>query len=151
MKKLIFCSFLLGFFLITTKFTDGEESYVKVEPVKNIKIIRQLTEEESKEINRIFGKKATIATAVLKHESGLKVDAVNHNCRYNGKSTFCKKGDTNIISSDCGLGQINIKTKNCPAELLTSQGNLKAIEKIYKAQGLTAWVSFKSGAYRKFL
>lgn len=168
MKKLIIAFFLLGFFLFNIKFLAGEESYVRIEPVKEVKVeakiqtkiksvksnkskVRQLTEAEQKEIDRIFGSKAEIATAVLKHESGLRVDAINHNCKYNGKSTFCRKGDTKITSSDCGLGQINVKAKTCPAELLTSEGNLKAIEKVYNSQGLQAWASFNNKSYIAFM
>lgn len=104
-------------------------------------------------IHEIFGSKATIAKAVLTHESeGLKLDSKNYNCRYNGKSTFCKPQDRKKAwSVDCGISQINVKGTECPADLLTLEGNMKATEKIYKEQGLNAWVSFKNGAYKRFL
>lgn len=100
----------------------------------------------------IFGDKAKIAKAVLSHESNLKLDAINYNCIYDGKSTFCKKNDrSKAWSVDCSIAQINIKGQKCPPELMTLEGNMKAVEKIYKEQGLNAWVSYKSGAYKKFL
>ncbi len=104
-------------------------------------------------VQRIFGSKAKVALAVFKHESeGLKLNAINYNCRYNGRSTFCKKGDIQKAwSVDCGLAQVNVKGKVCPKELMTLEGNMQAVEKIYKEQGLNAWVSYKSGAYKKFL
>lgn len=104
-------------------------------------------------IERIFGDKAEVALAVFKHESeGLKLDAKNYNCIYNGKSTFCKKGDeAKAWSVDCGIAQVNIRGKVCPPELLTLEGNMKAVEKIYKQQGLNAWVSYKNGKYKQFL
>ncbi len=103
-------------------------------------------------IQEIFGAKAKIATAVLKHESGMKLDAVNYNCRYDGRSTFCKKGDkAKAWSVDCGIAQVNVKGTVCPEHLFTLEGNMKAVEKIYKEQGLNAWVSYKTGAYKKFL
>ena len=103
-------------------------------------------------IQEIFGAKAKIATAVLKHESGMKLDAVNYNCRYDGRSTFCKKGDkAKAWSVDCGIAQVNVKGTVCPEHLFTLEGNMKAVEKIYNEQGLNAWVSYKTGAYKKFL
>lgn len=103
-------------------------------------------------IEGIFGAKAKIAEAVLKHESGMKLDAINYNCRYDGKSTFCKNGDrAKAWSVDCGIGQVNVRGTVCPKHLLTLEGNMEAVEKIYKQQGLNAWVSFTNGAYKKFL
>ena len=103
-------------------------------------------------IKEIFGANAKIATAVLKHESGMKLTAINYNCRYDGKSTFCKPGDrSKAWSVDCGIAQVNIKGKSCPIRLLTLEGNMMEVERIYKQQGLNAWVSYKSGAYKKYL
>ena len=104
-------------------------------------------------LQRIFGDKAEVAKAVLIHESqGLKLDAKNWNCIYDGKSTFCKKQDrSKAWSVDCGIAQINVRGQICPAELLTLEGNMKAVEKIYKTQGLNAWVSYKTKAYLKYL
>lgn len=103
-------------------------------------------------IEDIFGDKATIAKAVILHESQNKLDAVNYNCVYGGKSTSCRKGDeARAWSVDCGIGQINVRAKSCPEELLTLEGNMDAIEKIYKTQGLNAWVSYKTGRYKRYL
>ena len=103
-------------------------------------------------IKEIFGAKAKIATAVLKHESGMNLTAINYNCRYNGKSTFCKKGDEHKAwSVDCGIGQTNVKGKVCPQELLTLEGNMKKVEQIYKSQGLNAWVSYKNKKYLAYM
>jgi hypothetical protein len=103
-------------------------------------------------INEIFGAKAKIATAVLKHESGMRLDAINYNCRYNGKSTFCKKGDEHKAwSVDCGVAQVNTRGQVCPKHLMTLEGNMEAVEEIYKQQGLNAWVSYKNGKYKQFL
>lgn len=103
-------------------------------------------------LQQIFGSKAKVALAVLKHESNLKLNAINYNCIYHGRSTFCKKGDEyKAWSVDCGVSQINTKGKICPKELMTLEGNMKALEKIYKEQGLNAWISFRTGAYKKYL
>src|ERR1035437_2156717 len=70
-------------------------------------------------VQSIFGSKTKIALAVFKHESNLKLDSINYNCRYNGKSTFCKKGDIyKAWSVDCGIAQINIKGNICPKDFL---------------------------------
>lgn len=103
-------------------------------------------------IKEIFGAKAEIATAVLKHESGMKLDAVNYNCRYDGHSTFCKKGDkAKAWSVDCGIAQVNVKGTVCPEHLFTLEGNMEAVAKIYKEQGLRAWVSYNNGRYKQFM
>lgn len=103
-------------------------------------------------IKEIFGANAKIATAVLEHESGMNLTAINYNCKYNGKSTFCKKGDEGKAwSVDCGIGQTNVKGKVCPAHLLTLEGNMEKVEQIYKTQGLNAWVSYKNKKYKQFL
>jgi hypothetical protein len=66
--------------------------------------------------------------------------------------TACKKGDEyKAWSVDCGIAQINTRGQICPKELLTLEGNMKALEKIYKEQGLNAWVSYKTGAYKRYL
>jgi hypothetical protein len=103
-------------------------------------------------IKEIFGDKAKIATAVLMHESSMKLNAINYNCRYNGKSKSCKRGDEKLAwSVDCGIAQVNVKGRVCPKHLFTLEGNMKAVEKIYKTQGLKAWVSYTTGRYKKFM
>lgn len=103
-------------------------------------------------MQKIFGDKAVIATAVILHESGDNLKAINYNCIYGGKSTFCKPQDrAKAWSVDCGIGQINVKGKVCPRELLTLEGNMQAIEKVYKTQGLNAWVSYTTGRYKMYL
>jgi len=44
-----------------------------------------------------------------------------------------------------------VKGLTCPPELMTEIGSIPFIEKIYKTQGLNAWVSYKTGAYKKYL
>lgn len=115
---------------------------------------RPLTQQERLELrlNEIFGEKVEIAKAVLKHESGLNLNAKGYNCRYNGVSKACKYNDRHLAwSVDCGLGQINVKGQKCPPELMTLEHNLNLIEQKYKEQGLNAWVSYKTGAYKKYL
>ena len=104
------------------------------------------------EITRIFGSKAEIALAVFEHESNNDIDSINYNCRYDGISTFCKKGDEKKAwSVDCGVAQINVRGQVCPPQLLTEMGSIPYIEKIYKEQGLKAWVSYNNKKYKDFL
>ncbi len=103
-------------------------------------------------LQQIFGSQAKVALAVLKAESNLDLHSINYNCIYGGRSTFCKPQDIyKAWSVDCGISQVNIRGQVCPAELMTLDGNMKAVEKIYKEQGLNAWVSYRNGLYRKYL
>lgn len=109
-------------------------------------------------IERIFGENAVVASAVLTHESSLNLEAKNWNCFYTNPETgkryskSCKKEDRHLAwSVDCGIAQINVRGQVCPSKLLTLEGNMEAVERIYKTQGLRAWVSYTSGAYKKFL
>lgn len=135
--------------LVSTPKRMTQKRVESVKPVVPIEVEEHIID--------IFGDKADIATAVLLHEGGMNLDAKGYNCFYtdkNGKrySTHCKKEDRpKAWSVDCGLAQINVKGQTCPSELLTLEGNMKEVERIYKTQGLNAWVSYKSGAYKKFL
>lgn len=103
-------------------------------------------------IKTIFGDKASVAKAVIIDESNLKLDSINYDCRYGGKSTFCKKGDeSKAWSVDCGIAQINVKGQVCPLELLTLDGNMKATALIYKTQGLRAWASYNNKNYLAYM
>lgn len=120
-------------------------------------VIPIVTPETKKYIDDIFGENAKIATATLMHESGLILDNIGYNCHYYNKdgkkySTSCRIEDRpKAWSVDCGIAQINVKGKVCPSKLLTLEGNMEAVEKIYKEQGLNAWYSYKNGYYKKFL
>lgn len=142
---LCFCVCLFALFLPGHAFSYQSPPTPKV-------VVEKKPETVESHVNRIFGKDAKVALAVLKHESGLKLDAINWNCYYYGKSKPCRKEDRHLAwSVDCGIGQTNVRAKACPSELLTLEGNMKKVEKIYKSQGLNAWVSYTSGAYKKFL
>lgn len=125
---------------------------------RKIVVIPTVTPETKEYIDDAFGKDSKVATATLMHESGLVLDKKGYNCHYYNKegkrySTSCKTvaDRANAWSVDCGIAQINVKGKVCPARLLTLEGNMEAAKKIYKEQGLNAWVSYTSGAYKKFL
>jgi len=34
---------------------------------------------------------------------------------------------------------------------MTLEGSIPTIEKIYKTQGLNAWVAYKTGSYKKYM
>ena len=130
----------------------------KIVPLEVVVVeeVKPLTLEQH--VEHIFGDNSEVALAVFKHESGLNLTLTHYNCRYvsekTGKtySTTCKKGDKyKSWSVDCGIAQINTKGQVCPANLLNLEGNMKAVERIYKEQGIRAWVSYTSGAYKKFL
>lgn len=143
MKKLILSVIVMGVSLFTRPQLLGAVTVDMFPP-------KPLTQEQW--ISKIFGDKASVAKAIIFHESQNSLNAKNWNCMYGNKSTFCKKEDRpKAWSVDCGIGQINVKGTVCPPELLTLDGNMKAIEVKYKTQGFSAWVSYNTGAYKKYL
>ncbi len=112
----------------------------------NITIVKQADEsnpltEDQKFACKLFGKDCVTALAIMRAESHNRHDAININ----------KNG-----SADLGCFQLNtvhlaqIDTKNL--NLLNCQDNAKAAYAIYKQQkGFTAWVTFASGDYKKYL
>lgn len=122
----------------------------KVVVAEPIEIVPTPTFEQ--EMKRIFGNDYSVAMAVLQHESQFNERAKNWNCIYNGKSTFCKVEDRHKAwSIDCGFAQINVRGQVCPEELMTKEGSLPYIENIYNIQGLNAWISYRTGAYKSYL
>lgn len=155
MLKQILIILLVSVFIIISKTTDAKEITILSETEK-VNEIQVMTFDDY--MDHIFGEKADIATAVLKHESSLNLKAKHYNCRYinpnTGKlySTSCKKEDiAKAWSVDCGIAQVNVKGTICPSTLMTLDGNMVAVEKIYNEQGLNAWVSYTTGRYKKFL
>lgn len=136
--KIVLC-LLLPLVVIFTKPVIAEE----------LEIVKPTFEQE---MERIFGDKIEIAYAVIQAESSNNYKAINYNCYYNGKSKSCLKEDrSKAWSVDCGVAQINVRGKTCPPQLLTKEGSIPYIEKIYKTQGFNAWVVYKTGAYKKWL
>lgn len=84
-----------------------------------------------------------VTTAVFKTESGLNPTAMNWNCYYNGKSKQCKVEDRGKAwSVDCGIAQINVKGKDCPAELFNPEINIAKAYEMYQKRGFKPWVSY---------
>lgn len=77
---------------------------------------------------------APVMAAIAMAESGGRSDAVGHNS--NG-------------STDTGLWQIN--SVHNVSGMTDPIANAKEAVKIYKSQGLKAWTTYTSGAYKKFL
>lgn len=103
-------------------------------------------------IRSVFGKDARTALAVFTVESGLKADSKGWNCRYEGKSMACKKADRHLAwSVDCGVAQINVKGKECPAELLEPQHNIEHAKGMFDRRGWQPWVAYNSGKYKEHL
>lgn len=138
-RTLILALAIASLFAFQPQRTEAEPEQIKVPTLEE-------------HIERIFGDNSEVATAVLKHESGLRLNAKGWNCYYNGRSKACKPQDRHLAwSVDCGVAQVNTKGQTCPDELFTLEGNMKQVERIYKEQGLNAWVSYKTGAYKKYL
>ncbi|HCU01444.1 TPA: hypothetical protein DIC62_01435 [Candidatus Nomurabacteria bacterium] len=100
------------------------------------------------ETKNVFRENSKIALAVFKTESALNPEAKNYNCRYNGKSQSCKRGDENKAwSVDCGIAQINVIAKECPAELFDYKNNIKIAKEMFDRRGFQPWVTYNEGYY----
>jgi hypothetical protein len=99
-----------------------------------------------------FPQNYDVALAIAKAESSLNPTAINYNCRYNGVSTFCKKGDEiNAWSVDCGIYQINTKGRVCPVDMFDIKNNIEQARKMYEARGWQPWVAYSGQHYKKYL
>ena len=113
-------------------------------------------EEEEKNIDlkifEAFPEDPLTALAIFKAESGLDPTAKGYNCRYNGISQACKKGDEGKAwSVDCGIAQINVIGSECPADLFNEEENLKVAKKMYETRGFSPWVAYNKGLHKKHL
>jgi LysM repeat protein len=136
----------------------------KVEPgfdysVRYSSPARDLSEADIEDyIYQMFGSQGPIALSVFRHESGLNPNAKGWNCRYWSSSKrrwvsqACRPQDrSRAWSVDCGVAQINVRGQNCPAHLMTVEGNLSAAVAKYEEGGWNRWVSYQTRAYRKYL
>ena len=97
-------------------------------------------------------KLATTLSAIAVAESGLIPTAKNWNCKYGKEYMSCKKEDRYLaFSVDCGILQLNFKGLHCPEWTYDMHENIKGGLKIYKEQGLNAWVVYKKGTYKQHL
>lgn len=145
-----------------------EEATAKIVPIEKLSVVTNdnlegeigLTESSLPPshietlIRTTFREDEETAVAVLKSESHLNPNAINYNCRYNGISKSCKKGDEDKAwSTDCGVAQINVSGKGCPAELMNPKKNLEVARKKYENKGnsFIAWVQYTNGNYKKYL
>jgi len=82
--------------------------------------------------------------AIIESESGFNPKAKNWNCYYGNKSMSCKPEDRHKAwSVDCGLGQINVKGKNCPDYLFDVDVNLMQMLNLYLSRGFQPWNASK--------
>lgn len=103
-------------------------------------------------IKEKFQDDSEVVSAVFKAESGHRSDAMGWNCYYNGQSKACLPQDRNQAwSVDCGVAQINVIGKVCPEELFDPENNLNVAKKMYESRGLSPWVAWVSGAFKKHL
>lgn len=103
-------------------------------------------------IKEKFQDDSEVVSAVFKAESGHRADAMGWNCYYNGVSKACLPQDRDKAwSVDCGVAQINVIGKTCPEELFDPENNLNVAKKMYESRGLSPWVAWVSGAFKKHL
>lgn len=92
-----------------------------------------------------FGKDCSTALAIQRAENGTgQCDRLAFNYGKDGK----------VSSVDMGYMQINsihLKKGWTGSELLDCKANIDHAYEIFKQQGFTPWVTFTSGAYKKFI
>lgn len=81
---------------------------------------------------------APLMAAIALAESGGNSDALNPN-------------DNGGLQTSVGLWQVSNGTHNYPAAWLTPEGNAREAVNKLQTQGITAWDTYTSGAYKQFL
>lgn len=105
-----------------------------------------------KQILEKFQNEYKVALAVAKAESGLRPDAQGFNCRYNGISQGCRKGDeSKAWSVDCGIFQHNVKGTTCPENLFDPAQNIQLAFEKYQKRSWQPWCAYTSGKYLAYL
>lgn len=114
-------------------------------------------------LNKYFGEDAAIMHAIAKAESSGKQYAKSYNCwSKNGVivatkitgaiGVICPKDKEHLAwSNDKGyfqIAEVHGYNDDCLYDL---ECNFKAAKKIRDSQGLTAWYTYRSGVYLKFL
>lgn len=103
-------------------------------------------------IKKYFYEDPLTAISIFMSESGLRANAKNWNCKYNGKSTFCKESDRHLAwSVDCGITQLNFLGKDCPSESFDIEWNFKQARIKFDQRGWQPWVSWLNGGYKSRL
>lgn len=123
-------------------------SYVRAETPPPCDVELNTEESITLCIKDLWRADSDVAIAVAKAESGLNPNAINYNCRYNGKSTFCKKGDlTKAWSCDVSVFQINV---SCGTKMTTRENIMKAYE-MYQKRGWQPWVAYNDKKHLVYL
>ena len=128
------------------------ESIVQSEAASEDRIAEASPSGIEEKIKTTFKDDYETALAVAKAESGLKENAQGFNCRYNGISQSCRKGDEHKAwSTDCGIYQHNVPGKTCPTNLFDPDENIQLAFEKYQKRKWQPWSAFKSGAYLAFI
>lgn len=142
---------------VTSHYANLDNTY-QAEPVLTLPNPREVGVIPSVEdkIREYFPRNWKTMIAVAHAESNMDMNAVNYNCYYfHGKATTtpikggskaCKKEDRHLAwSKDCGILQLNTRSKECPDE--TIDEHLKRAADLSKSQGLEAWVTYNTKKY----
>lgn len=152
------------FCLLLSHYGNKDNTYIaerEVSVFMTAKVVDH-PEDESIEtkIRKYFPKSHKTIIAIAKAESHMNPNAVGYNCYYyqgkatttpiKGGSRSCNVEDRHLAwSKDCGLLQINTKSKTCPKE--TIDEHLKRAADLSRVQGLNAWVTHWNGDYKEHL
>jgi len=115
---------------------------------------------------KYFPEEPAVALAIFKNESGLRANAFNYNCFFDGDprnggkptgektrwSWSCPKGFEHLAwSVDCGVAQINLAGRVCPKEAFEYEWSLKQARRRYDSRGWQPWTVYKDGRYKQSL
>lgn len=115
-------------------------------------------EEVARIVRSVYKEEPDKAVAVFTAESGLNPLAKGWNCHYyrddgSQYSAACEIQDReNAWSVDCGVTQMNVAGKECPAEYLDARWNIeKSHMWKYTPRGWQPWVAEKTGRWLQFM
>lgn len=115
-------------------------------------------EEVARIVRSVYKEEPDKAVAVFTAESGLNPLAKGWNCYYfredgSRYSAACEIEDReNAWSVDCGVTQMNVAGKECPAEYMDAKWNIeKSYIWKYLPSGWQPWVAEKTGRWLQFM
>lgn len=152
--------------LVVSNYSNRDLSYVAESSEPIAFLVPMIVEPEptvEDKIKEYFPRNWKTMIAIAHAESNMNHDAVGYNCYYNKKetvvylerikgshSTACKKEHRKYAwSVDCGILQRNHKGRECPD--VSVDEHLEDVANLSKKQGLQAWVTYNTGAYKKYL
>lgn len=152
--------------LVASNYSNRDLSYVAEQNETEAFLVPVIVKPEptvEDKIRHYFPRNWKTMIAIAHAESNMNHEAVGYNCYYNKTKTIvyservkgahsaaCKKEHRIYAwSVDCGVLQRNYKGKECPD--VSVDEHLEDVANLSRKQGLQAWVTYNTGAYKKYL